>query len=159
MAFFLLNKTNISLKIPKVEDFDRVTFYVILVKVGSVSWTVEHRFSDFVSLHETLVTDHCVNKDILPPKKLIGKRDPAFVEKRRCGLESYIRSVVSFLLETMPRCLALFLDFHKYDILFLLQEMSSSFLKEGDVILSNSKRYKFNPLQVSFTRLPNLSLQ
>lgn len=149
MACFLLNKSNISLTIPKVEDFEKVTFYVILVKVGSVSWTVEHRYSDFVSLHEKLVTDHCVTKDILPPKKMIGKRHPAFVEKRRCGLENYIKTVVSFLQETMPRSLALFLDFHKYDILFILQEMSSSFLKEGDLILSNSKHYQFNPLQVS----------
>uniref|UniRef100_A0A1B6MTC8 PX domain-containing protein n=1 Tax=Graphocephala atropunctata TaxID=36148 RepID=A0A1B6MTC8_9HEMI len=148
MACFLLNKSNITITIPKVEEIDKVSFYEIFVKVGTVSWKVKHRYSDFVNLNDKLVIDHCVNKDILPPKKIIGKRDPVFVEKRRVGLENYLMSVITFLRETMPRTLAEFLDFHKYDILFLLQDMSSSFLRDGDSILLQSKRYQFNPLQV-----------
>uniref|UniRef100_A0A1B6MMQ2 PX domain-containing protein n=1 Tax=Graphocephala atropunctata TaxID=36148 RepID=A0A1B6MMQ2_9HEMI len=148
MACFLLNKSNITITIPKVEEIDKVSFYEIFVKVGTVSWKVKHRYSDFVNLNDKLVIDHCVNKDILPPKKIIGKRDPVFVEKRRVGLENYLMSVITFLRETMPRTLAEFLDFHKYDILFLLQDMSSSFLRDGDSILLQSKRYQFNPLQL-----------
>jgi hypothetical protein len=150
MACFLFNKDNVFLHIPEVLDVEKITYYVIVVKVGNFSWKVKHRYSEFVTLHDKLVLDHCVTKDILPAKKLIGKRDPAFIEKRRHGLEIYLVTVVNFLKETMPRVLALFLDFHKYDILFLLQEMSSIFLKDGDSILSTGKRYKFNPLQVKF---------
>lgn len=150
MACFLHDKDNVIITVPEIEDINTITYYKIFVKVGSVSWRVKHRYSEFVTLHEKLVVDHCVSKDILPPKKLIGKRDPTFVEKRRIGLEIYIVTVVGFLKETMPRILAMFLDFHKYDIQFILQEMSSYFFNEGDILLSQSKCYKFNPLEVSF---------
>lgn len=149
MANFLQNKDNIDITIPKANEVGKITYYNTLIRVGNISWTVDHRYSDFALLHDNLVVDHCVTKDILPPKKLIGKRDPEFVERRRQGLEIYLSSVVNFLKETMPKLLTEFLDFQKYDILFLLQEMSSSFLKEADFILSSSKSYRFNPLQVS----------
>lgn len=155
MACFLIGKDSISLTIPCFAEINKITFYEIFVKIGPVSWKVNHRYSDFVTLHEKLVMDHCVSKDILPPKKIIGKRDPKFVEQRRIGLENYLTAVVSFLKEAMPRTLALFLDLHKYDILFLLQEMSFCFLNEGDFILSKSKRFKFNPLQVSISLIIN----
>lgn len=159
MACFLLNKDSITITIPKFEDINKITIYEITVTIGSVHWKVKHRYSDFVTLHEKLVMDHCVSKDLLPPKKIIGKRDPSFVEKRRIGLENYITAVVSFLKEAMPRTLALFLDFHKYDILFLLQEMSFCFFNEGDFILSKSKRFKFNPLQVSCIFIIHVKIQ
>ncbi|XP_054262499.1 nischarin [Macrosteles quadrilineatus] len=148
MACFLFNKDRVYIHIPDVCDVDKVTFYNIVVKVGDFSWKVKHRYNDFVTLHDKLVVDHCVSKDILPSKKLIGKRDPVFIQKRRLGLETYLSNVVNFLKETMPRELAMFLDFHKYDILFLLQEMSSTFLRDGDAILSKEKSFKFNPLQL-----------
>lgn len=148
MACFLFNKQKTTILIPKVEEIDKVTIYVISVKIASVEWTVKHRYNDFVKLHETLVVDHCVTKDMLPPKKIIGNRDPVFVEARRTGLEEYLTSVVSFLQQTMPRVLAVFLDFHKYDILFLLQEMSMLYLSEAEKMLSESRSYTFSPLQV-----------
>lgn len=149
MASFLQNKDNTEITIPQANEVGKITYYTIFIRVGNITWTVDHRYSDFALLHDNLVIDHCVTKDILPPKKLIGKRDPTFVEKRRQGLEVYLASVVNFLKETMPKLLTEFLDFQKYDILFLLQEMSSLFMKEGDLILSSSKNFKFDPLQVS----------
>ncbi|XP_069680393.1 nischarin-like [Periplaneta americana] len=148
MACFLANRHDTSITIPNVQKNDNVTVYLIMVRVGNVSWTVHHRYNDFVELHEKLVSDHGVAKDILPPKKVIGNRDPAFIEKRRGALEVYIASVVNFLQRTIPRELALFLDFHLYDILFLLQNLAMQFFLDGDTLLQISKSYTFNPFQL-----------
>lgn len=148
MACFLSNRRDTSVTIPNVEKNDNVVVYMIKVRVGVISWTVLHRYSDFLDLHEKLVSDHGVAKDILPPKKVIGNRDPAFIEKRRGSLEAYLASVVNFLQRAMPRELALFLDFHLYDIQFLLQNLAMNFFIAGDSLLQMSKSYSFTPFQV-----------
>ncbi|XP_047121120.1 nischarin [Schistocerca piceifrons] len=148
MACFLLNACKTTVKIPYVEQTENYTVYHINIKVGDIEWKVQHRYNDFVELHEKLVTDNGVAKDILPPKKVIGNRDPAFIEKRRDGLEKYLTTVIHFLQKAMPRELALFLDFHLYDILFLLQNMALQFFIEGDTLLQNSRHYTFSPLQL-----------
>ncbi|KAJ9599010.1 hypothetical protein L9F63_010467 [Diploptera punctata] len=94
------------------------------------------------------MSDHGVAKDILPPKKVIGNKEPTFIEKRRAALELYLSSVVNFLQRAMPRELALFLDFHRYDILFLLQNLAMQFFEEGDSLLQNSTSYTFTPFQL-----------
>lgn len=94
------------------------------------------------------MTEHCVEKDILPPKKLIGNKCEAFVEKRRLSLEIYLNAVYNYLKKAMPRELAVFLDLHVYDIYFLLQSMALEFFTRGDALLQTSTSYKFNPIQV-----------
>lgn len=150
MATFLANKHCTKVSIPEVElqQPNNYMVYHIAVEVGSVSWKVSHRYKNFVDLHEKLVADHGVAKDLLPPKKVIGNRDPVFVEKRRSALEVYLASVLTFLQQTMPRELALFLDFHKYDVLFILQELAVTFFEGGDEYLRMSKDYEFSPLQL-----------
>lgn len=150
MSTFVDNKQGTKVYIPEVElqQPENYMVYQIAVEVGPVSWRVPHRYRDFVELHDKLVADHGVTKDLLPPKKVIGNRDPVFVEKRRSALEMYLASVLTFLLHTMPRELALFLDFHKYDILFILQEMAVNFFEKGDEYLRSSKHYELTPLQV-----------
>lgn len=46
------------------------TFYDIHVTVGSVNWTVRHRFKEFVDLHNKLVNGQSIGRDLLPPKKV-----------------------------------------------------------------------------------------
>jgi hypothetical protein len=150
MACFLTNRRDITISIPNAEKNDNIIVYMIVVRVGSISWTVLHRYNDFVELHEKLVSDHGVAKDILPPKKMIGNREPTFIEKRRGDLEVYLISVVSFLQRAMPRELALFLDFHLYDILYLLQNLAMQFFVDGDAVLQMSKSYAFSPFQVHY---------
>jgi len=106
------------------------------------------RYNDFAELHEKLVSEHCVEKDILPPKKLIGNKCEAFVEKRRQSLELYLNAVYNYLKKAMPRELAVFLDLHVYDIYFLLQSMALEFFTNGSTLLQTSSSYKFNPIQV-----------
>ncbi|XP_031846924.1 nischarin [Nomia melanderi] len=148
MACLLLNQENVQIKIPSTDTVDGVTYYCIEVGIASVKWTVKHRYNDFAELHDKLVTEHCVEKDILPPKKLIGNKCEAFVEKRRLSLEVYLSIVYNYLKKAMPRELAVFLDLHVYDIFFLLQSMALEFFTEGDNLLQKSKTYKFNPIQL-----------
>ena len=96
-----------------------------------------------------MVTDHCVEKDILPPKKLIGNKSEIFVEKRRLGLETYLNSVYNYLKKIMPRPLATFLELHLYEIFFLLQNLACRFFAEGETLLQCSKSFTFDVVQVS----------
>lgn len=108
-----------------------------------------YRYNEFAELHDKLVLEHCVEKDILPPKKLIGNKCEAFVEKRRASLEIYLNAVYNYLKKAMPRELAVFLDLHIYDIFFLLQSMALEFFTDGDSLLQKSKSYTYNPVQVT----------
>ncbi|XP_001605947.2 nischarin [Nasonia vitripennis] len=148
MACFLMNQEDVQLSIPSFETTDGVTFYVVEVKIGTVEWTVKHRYSEFAELHDTLVLDHCVEKDILPPKKLIGNKSETFVEKRRLGLETYLNSVYIYLKKIMPRPLAIFLELNVYEIFFLLQNLACRFFTEGVSLLQNSKSFTYNVVQM-----------
>ncbi|XP_076664340.1 nischarin [Andrena cerasifolii] len=148
MACLLLNQENVHIKIPSADTADGVTYYCIEVRIASIKWTVKHRYNEFAELHDKLVSEHCVEKDILPPKKLIGNKCEAFVEKRRASLEIYLNAVYNYLKKAMPRELAVFLDLHVYDIFFLLQSMALEFFTDGDSLLQKSKSYKFNPVQL-----------
>lgn len=46
------------------------TFYDIHISVGSVNWTVRHRYNEFVDLHLKLVNGQSIGRDLLPPKKV-----------------------------------------------------------------------------------------
>ncbi|KAL1114864.1 hypothetical protein AAG570_007688 [Ranatra chinensis] len=148
MACFVLHSKDWDIKIPSVSSEQGVTVYNINVRIGPVKWTVNHRYRHFVELHGSLVADHSVSKDILPPKKVLGNRDPDFIEQRRAALEKYLSDVVVFLQRTMPKTLVLFLHLEKFDIMFLLQSLSEQFWDGGSSILSVSKNYEFNILQV-----------
>ncbi|XP_076622249.1 nischarin [Colletes latitarsis] len=148
MACLSLNQENVHIKISSADTVDGVTYYCIEVRIASIKWTVKHRYNDFVELHDKLVLEHCVEKDILPPKKLIGNKCEAFVEKRRQSLEVYLNAVYNYLKKAMPRELAVFLDLHIYDIFFLLQSLALEFFTEGSCLLQKSKSYTFNPVQL-----------
>lgn len=148
MACFWLNQSETSIQIPEVEEIGTVTYYKIKVNVAGVIWIVSHRYSEFYELHNQLVTDHGVSKDSLPPKKVIRNKCPMFIENRRQGLESYLQNVLNYLKITMPRIFVEFLDFHVYDIFFLLHNLAAHFFIEADAILSTTESYSFTPLQV-----------
>lgn len=148
MACFWLNQSETTIEIPEAEEIRTVTYYKIKVNVAGIIWFISHRYSEFHELHNQLVTDHGVSKDILPPKKVIRNKSTEFIESRRQGLESYLRRVLNYLKITMPRIFVEFLDFHVYDIFFLLRSLAAHFYAEADTILSTTESYSFTPLQV-----------
>lgn len=148
MACFWLQQNETRINIPQVEEIGTVTYYKIEINIADIQWTVMHRYNDFLDLHNLLVIEHGVAKDILPPKKAIRNKCPVFIETRRKGLENYLKTILNYLKRTMPRIFVEFLDFHLYDIFFLLQSLAFQFYFEGDSVLLSSKPYSFNPLQV-----------
>ncbi|KAJ8676420.1 hypothetical protein QAD02_012207 [Eretmocerus hayati] len=148
MACLLMNQNDVQLSIPASETSDNVTYYLIDIRIANVKWTVKHRYSEFAELHETLVLDHCVDKDILPPKKYIGNKSESFVEKRRIGLEIYLNSVYNYLKKIMPRPLATFLELHIYETFFLLQNLACRFFNEGVTLLQSSQSFTFDVIQM-----------
>ncbi|XP_060878291.1 nischarin-like [Metopolophium dirhodum] len=127
-------------------DTDGVTYYHIKVNVGDVTWSVQKRYNEFLELHKKLVNEHTVTKDILPGKKIIGNKEPNFIERRRVGLEIYLQTVLSFLQKSMPEELLEFLEFHKYDVILIVKKLAVEFFKNGDDYLLNDNGFNFNVL-------------
>ncbi|KAH8290684.1 hypothetical protein KR054_004875 [Drosophila jambulina] len=125
-----------------------VTYYDVKVRVGKVEWLVERRYRDFAQLHDKLVEEVAISKKLLPPKKLVGNRQPAFLEQRREQLEIYLRELLIYFGAELPRALAEFLDFTKYDIIYLLQDLAKLFNESGDALLSSKKEYNLSALEV-----------
>ncbi|NXC43242.1 NISCH protein, partial [Penelope pileata] len=88
--------------------------YIIQISVGSHQWTVKHRYSDFHDLHEKLVSENKIDKNLLPPKKIIGKNSKSLVEKRQKELEVYLQTLLVKFPVTAPKVLSHFLHFHLY---------------------------------------------
>ncbi|XP_065191551.1 sorting nexin-13-like [Sycon ciliatum] len=59
-----------------------------------VTWSVSRRYSDFVNFHVAVVEKSNISAE-LPPKRAFNNLDPAFLEKRRLGLEAYLKTLVS----------------------------------------------------------------
>ncbi|CAH0402441.1 unnamed protein product [Chilo suppressalis] len=148
MSSFINHRDASKVSVDETVTKDNVTYYKITVKVGAVNWSVSHRFSEFVELHEKLVSDHGVTKEWLPPKKVIRNKIPKFIEQRRDALNEYLKNVLNYLRLTMPYEFAHFLDFHLYDIFFLLQDLAKSLYLEGDKILQNTAAYKLTPMEL-----------
>lgn len=149
MACFWVTSHETTAKIPTTLEKDGVTLYEIKISVGDTFWMVTHRYNDFFELHTKLVNDHGVVKDILPSKKLIRSKCPQFIDTRRKGLEIYLQKVLKFLKLTMPRVFLEFLDFHVYDVYFLLQTLAFKFYSEAEICLNSTNSYNFTTLQVS----------
>lgn len=148
MACFWKHINDILIQIPGVKEVENVTFYLIRIRVDTVTWTISHRYSEFYDLHQILCADHGVSKSLLPPKRTIRNKCPTFVEGRRRALEVYLQNILSYLKLTMPRVFIEFLEFNIYDTFYLLKDLAFQFYNNTDVILSTSKSYKFNPVEV-----------
>ncbi|GFU03055.1 hypothetical protein TNCV_113631 [Trichonephila clavipes] len=59
-------------RIIKSEDKDGFTNYAIEVRIPPFKWQVMRRYRQFVELHEKMIKNFSVNKNLLPPKKLLA---------------------------------------------------------------------------------------
>ncbi|XP_013186330.2 nischarin [Amyelois transitella] len=148
MSSFVTHRNDSSVNVEDTSSKDGVTYYKISVRVGSVYWNVSHRYNDFVELHEKLVSNHGVARELLPPKKVIRNKTPKFVEQRREGLNDYLKNVFNYLRLSMPYEFAHFLDFHLYDIFFLLQDLAKTLYLEGDSLLESANAHVFYPMEL-----------
>ncbi|KAH8410847.1 hypothetical protein KR222_000563 [Zaprionus bogoriensis] len=150
MSCYYRHYEQTAVTIPKysVESSAGITYYDIKVRVANVEWCVERRYRDFAQLHDKLVEDTSIGRKLLPPKKLVGNKQPAFVELRREQLETYLQELLIYFRNELPRSLAEFLDFNKYDIIYLLQDLAKLFHESGDALLSSKKEYNLSALEV-----------
>lgn len=110
--------------IPEAVTEDGITVYQISVQVGEVNWDVPHRYREFQQMHEQLVEEGVAGRDLLPPKKLIGSKEPAFIMKRRRELELYLQEICHFLERNLPSSLAKFLGLDQYDLHHVVQQLA-----------------------------------
>ncbi|KAI8040039.1 hypothetical protein M5D96_007464 [Drosophila gunungcola] len=151
MACYYRQHEDTTVTVPKFTNENSsggVTYYDIKLRVGKVEWLVERRYRDFAQLHDKLVGEISISKKLLPPKKLVGNRQPAFLEQRREQLETYLQELLIYFRTELPRALAEFLDFNKYDIIYLLQDLAKLFNESGDALLSSKKEYNLSALEL-----------
>ncbi|XP_041085086.1 sorting nexin-29 [Polyodon spathula] len=77
--------------------------YQVYIRILDNEWNVYRRYTDFRTLHHRLRSRFPqVNTFNFPPKKAIGNKDAKFVEGRRKQLQSYLRSVMNKVVQTLP---------------------------------------------------------
>uniref|UniRef100_A0A8C5AML1 Nischarin n=1 Tax=Gadus morhua TaxID=8049 RepID=A0A8C5AML1_GADMO len=131
------------------ELVENYTVYVIQVTDGAHRWTVKHRYSDFHELHEKLSADWQVDKQLLPPKKMLGKNSPGLVERRRRELEVYLQTLFLRLLSSAtPPPLASFLHFDLYERSGVAAALAEALFHRGEDLLAGGQVYCLRPLQL-----------
>ncbi|XP_004676141.1 PREDICTED: nischarin isoform X1 [Condylura cristata] len=130
------------------ELVDTYTVYIIQVTDGSHEWTVKHRYSDFHDLHEKLIAERKIDKNLLPPKKIIGKNSRSLVEKREKDLEVYLQTLLATFPGVAPRVLAHFLHFHFYEINGITAALAEELFDKGEQLLGAGEVFAIGPLQL-----------
>uniref|UniRef100_A0A8C3N6C3 Nischarin n=1 Tax=Geospiza parvula TaxID=87175 RepID=A0A8C3N6C3_GEOPR len=128
------------------ELVETYTVYIIQVSVGNHQWTVKHRYSDFHDLHEKLVSEKKIDKNLLPPKKIIGKNSKSLVEKRQKELEIYLQTLLLKFPVTAPKVLSHFLHFHLYPCNIVFDPELLCF--SGEQLLMAGEVFTIRPLQL-----------
>ncbi|XP_067854712.1 nischarin isoform X2 [Heptranchias perlo] len=143
-----------GLSIMKCEAYDisavdkALNVYIIEVKVGNHQWTVKHRYSDFHELHEKLTAEKRIDKNLLPPKKIIGKNSKTFVEKRQKELEVYLQTLLAKFPVAAPKALSYFLNFHLYEINGITAALAEQLFHKGEQLLLAGEAFCIRPLQL-----------
>lgn len=149
MSNYFINPLETSITIPTVTLIDNKAFYNINVTCfHNCEWTIQRRYSDFDNLNDKLV-NYSISKDLLPKKKVLGNLNAKFIEQRREDLQKYLQTIAHILQKKMPIELVEFLDFHKYDVIFLLQSLAMDFYKNGEkYLMEKKKKWSFTILEV-----------
>ncbi|XP_030061338.1 nischarin isoform X3 [Microcaecilia unicolor] len=130
------------------ELVENYTVYIIQVKADFHQWTVKHRYSDFHDLHEKLTGEKMVDKNLLPPKKIIGKNSRSLVEKRQKELEVYLQTLLAKFPTATPKVLSSFLHFHLYEINGITAALSEELFHRGEQLLLAGEVFNIRPLQL-----------
>ncbi|XP_063147970.1 nischarin isoform X2 [Candoia aspera] len=130
------------------ELVETYTVYIIQVTVGTHEWIVKHRYSDFHDLHEKLVLEKKIDKNILPPKKIIGKNSKSLVEKRQKELEVYLQTLLATFPSAAPKVLSQFLHFHLYEIIGITAALAEELFHKGEQLLMAGEVFHIKPLQL-----------
>nr|DBA18741.1 TPA: hypothetical protein GDO54_016953 [Pyxicephalus adspersus] len=149
MAAFMDNSDeHRAVSITGSELVENYTVYIIEVHAGAYNWKVKHRYSAFYDLHEKLTAEHKIERNLLPPKKIIGKNSRSLVEKRQKDLEVYLQTVLAKFPLTVPRPLSHFLHFHLYEIHGIAAVLAEELYHNGEQLLVAGQVFHMRPLQL-----------
>ncbi|XP_075431148.1 nischarin isoform X3 [Ascaphus truei] len=137
-----------GVRIVRSEVVENYTVYIIEVYVGIYLWTVKHRYSDFYDLHEKLTVENKMDKNLLPPKKIIGKNSKSFVERRQKELEVYLQTLFARFPSAVPRALSYFLHFDLYEIHGIAAALAEELFHKGEQVLAAGEVFNIKPLQL-----------
>lgn len=88
--------------------------YEMKVKIGNMSWKMERRFSEFLSLSQNIIKTYALEEveklAPFPPKKVLGKLKAEFVHKRLTELRLWLASLLTISNITDDKLVQMFLD-------------------------------------------------
>ncbi|KAJ8400890.1 hypothetical protein AAFF_G00392440 [Aldrovandia affinis] len=137
-----------TVRIVGSELVENYTVYIIEVKIGDHHWTIKHRYSDFHDLHEKLSAEKKIDKNLLPPKKMIGKNSKSLVEKRQKDLEVYLQTLLLKFPLAAPKVLSCFLHFNLYEINGITAALAEELFHKGEHLLVVGEVFLLRPLQL-----------
>ncbi|KAL4240888.1 Sorting nexin-29 [Mactra antiquata] len=74
--------------------------YQVYIRIKDEEWNVYKRYKQFNDLHSEMRKKHpLTGKYEFPPKKSFGKKDAKVVESRRLVLQTYLRTLINYILE------------------------------------------------------------
>lgn len=149
MSFHDPSLKNLSVSLVSASTSPVTTHYQVQVTVSDVQWRVDRRYSDFAQLNTQLLAAKHLSSDSLPPKKLLGNREPVFVERRRQELDSYLERVLAQLEDAIPECLAEFLAMPEYDTGWMLRQLAYLCYVHESAYLSGEVVVQASPMQLS----------
>lgn len=124
--------------VQNAQNINKHTEYILRVQRGptkDVSWNVSRRYRDFAALHAGLVQ---ANIDLpLPPKKLIGNMQPAFIAERQIALQNYINEVLKHEVLALSLQVRSFLDPSNYSL-----DMADQALQTVSIALRGDGRFE-----------------
>ncbi|KAG5667802.1 hypothetical protein PVAND_015771 [Polypedilum vanderplanki] len=149
MSNYYKNPLETTITIPNVEIVEGISYYNIKVTCyHNIEWTVSRRYRDFHDLHEKLI-NYSISRDLLPKKKVIGNTNMKFIEQRREDLQKYLQTIAHMMQKHMPLEFVEFLDFHKYDVIFVLQHLALDIFTNGEkYLIENDKKWSFTILEL-----------
>nr|XP_033781807.1 nischarin isoform X3 [Geotrypetes seraphini] len=89
-----------------------------------------------------------IDKNLLPPKKIIGKNSKSLVEKRQKELEVYLQTLLAKFPTATPKVLSCFLHFHLYEINGITAQLSEELFHRGEQLLLAGEVFNIRPLQL-----------
>ncbi|XP_067908001.1 nischarin isoform X2 [Heterodontus francisci] len=96
----------------------------------------------------TLTAEKKIDKNLLPPKKIIGKNSKTFVEKRQKELEVYLQTLLVKFPFAAPKVLSFFLNFHLYEINGITAGLAEQLFHKGEQLLLAGEAFCLRPLQL-----------
>ncbi|XP_025065433.1 nischarin [Alligator sinensis] len=95
-----------------------------------------------------LVSEKKIDKNLLPPKKIIGKNSKTLVEKRQKELEIYLQTLLIKFPMAAPKVLSCFLHFHLYEINGITAGLAEELFHRGEQLLMAGEVFSIRPLQL-----------